>query len=502
MNANLKESISENAVTQFLGQETVPMFIGGQFVSPEGCKTIDVVNPSNAEKLTQIFAGNATQVDQACKAADKAFKTSNWATMPVEQRSALLMKLADLIEENAETLGALESLDVGKPLAGAIEGEIPFSAGAFRYFAQVALDYDKYSDPLDVDGMDSHYVRVPYGVCGFIFPWNFPFLLLAWGTSAALAAGNTVVVKPAELTSLSTLYLCKLVKEAGIPDGVFNVVTGYGVDSGMPIAEHPLVRKMAFTGSPEVGRMIAETCGRNLLPLKLELGGKGAAVIFDDVDVKETAKSLAEIITSNTGQVCCTASRWLVHENIYEEFSSEVSKALGKTVIGNSHGDSTQMGPVVSEVQRQRILGYQQKGLDQNAELVVEGKALSPEGSEDGFYLTPSLLKGDSDNICFKEEIFGPSAFLVSFNDEDSAIDIVNSSSYGLANSVWTKDLDRAKRVAEKMVVGNAWINAHNVFAYGLPYGGVNLSGMGGGVNSLETFEDYLRGQTVARPLT
>ncbi|PCJ30223.1 MAG: aldehyde dehydrogenase [Gammaproteobacteria bacterium] len=500
MNRNVDDVYGDD-VAQFLDQETIPMFINGKWVSPEGANTIDVINPSNAEKIGQIYAGGSKQVDQACEAAHKAFETSGWATMPVVERSAILNRLADLIDDNAAVLGKLESLDVGKPVAAVIEGEIPFSGQAFRFFAKVMLDYDKYSTPLVAENIEAHYVRSPYGVCGFIFPWNFPFLLLAWGASAALAAGNTIVVKPAELTSLSTLYFCKLAKEAGIPDGVVNVITGPGAEVGMPIAEHPLVRRMAFTGSPEVGRKIASTCARNLIPVKLELGGKGAAIIFDDVDVKSAAASLAEIITSNTGQVCCTASRWLVHQNIYDEFSQEVSLILNNTVIGNSSDANTKMGPVVSEVQRQRILDYQKKGLAQNATALVEGHIVEPEGSEKGFYVTPSLLQGSADNICFKEEIFGPSAYMMSFSDEEEAINLVNSSDYGLANSIWTLDLERARRVAEKMVVGNCWINAHNVFAYGLPYGGVNLSGMGGGVNSVETFEDYLRGQTVARPL-
>ena len=502
MSANAAEVNSLNEVESFLNQaQTLPMFIDGQWVSPEGCDTIDVLDPSNGKKLTQLYAGNSSHVDQACQAAHKAFQSSGWATMAKEERADILFKLADLLEENVEVLAKLESLDVGKPLAGVIDFEIPFSAQAFRYFAQVSLDYDKYSVPLNLQDMDAHYVRAPYGVCGFIFPWNFPFLLLAWGTSAALAAGNTVVIKPAELTSLSTLYFCKIAQQAGVPDGVINVITGYGADAGVPIAEHSLVRRVSFTGSPEVGRKIAETCGRNLIPVKLELGGKGAAVVFDDVDVKTTAESLAGAITMNTGQVCCTATRWLVHENIYDDFINEATRALNETVIGSGADANTQMGPVVSETQRQRVLGYQSKGLEQNAKALVEGKAYSPDGVEDGFYVSPSLLTGDTDNVCFKEEIFGPSAFVTTFNDEDAAINLVNSSSYGLANSVWSNDLERANRVGEKLEVGNSWINAHNVFAYGLPYGGINLSGLGGGVNSPETFEDYLRGQTVARPL-
>jgi aldehyde dehydrogenase (NAD+) len=258
---------------------------------------------------------------------------------------------------------------------------------------------------------------------------------------------------------------------------------------------------MSFTGSPEVGKKIGEACGRNLVPCKLELGGKGAAMIFDDVDVDATAKQLAGAITLNTGQVCCTATRWLVHETIYDSFVDKVADALKRTKIGPGLDRETQMGPVVSEVQRQRILGYLENGVKQGAEMVLAGGTAAPAGSERGFYVQPSLLAGTPENVCCREEIFGPTAFLLKFKDEAAGIRLVNQLNYGLANSVWTGDLKRAARVAEQMVAGNSWINAHNVFAYGLPYGGVNLSGLGGGVNSPETFHDYLRAQTIARPL-
>jgi aldehyde dehydrogenase (NAD+) len=338
-------------------------------------------------------------------------------------------------------------------------------------------------------------------VCGFIFPWNFPFTLLCWGIAPALAAGNTVVVKPSEVTPLSSLFVAKLAAEAGLPDGVLNVVNGDGANVGAALAAHRGIKRMSFTGSPEVGKKIGEVCGRNLVPCKLELGGKGAAVVFDDVDVETAATQLAGAITLNTGQVCCTATRWMIHEKIYDRFVGQVTSVLKQTKIGPGLDRDTQMGPLVSEVQRQRVLGYLERGQATGANVVLAGGKISPPQGANGFYVQPALLEGADDNVCCREEIFGPCAYLLRFKDEDAVIAQVNQLAYGLANSVWSADLKRANRVAERLVAGNSWINAHNVFAYGLPYGGVNLSGTGGGVNSPETFNDYLRSQTIARPL-
>ncbi len=340
----------------------------------------------------------------------------------------------------------------------------------------------------------------PWGPCGFIFPWNFPLLLVGWGIAPALAAGNTVVIKPAEDTPLSTLYLAQLALEVGIPPGVINVVPGLGDPTGAALARHAGLRRMSFTGSPEVGRLVAQACGANLVPVKLELGGKGAAVVFDDVDIAQTAEKLAAAITFHTGQVCCDATRWLVEQSIYEPFVEACVQRLQQVRVGYQLDDDTQMGPVVSEKQRQRVLGYLERGQQEGAEAVLPGGPLTV-AQKAGFYVRPALLAGSLDNVAAREEIFGPVAYVTRFRDEAEAIRMVNDTDYGLANSVWTADLTRARRVAEAMVAGNSWINAHNLFPHGVPYGGVHKSGMGGGVLSIDTLQDYWRSTSVVRPL-
>jgi aldehyde dehydrogenase (NAD+) len=403
------------------------------------------------------------------------------------------------VEQHRDEIAEIESLDVGKPFAQALSDVANFSK-TMRYYADLSV-HIQYREPLAISRHEAQTVRQPYGVCGFIFPWNFPFLLAGWGISPALAAGNTVVIKPAEDTSLSTLYLMKLVGEAGIPDGVVNVVTGPGETAGAALANHPDLAKMSFTGSPEVGRLVAESCGRNLVPVKLELGGKGAAVVFDDVEIEATAAALSGAITLNTGQVCCTASRWIVHEEIYDRFVDAVLSQFKQIRIGYWDDPNTQMGPLVSAKQRSRVLGYLDKGRNEGAELLLEGGPAEVPGKKGGFYVKPALLAGKPGNVACREEIFGPVPYLLKFRDEDEAISLVNATRYGLANSVWTADLQRANRVAESMVAGNSWINAHNVFPHGVPYGGVNMSGLGGGVLAPSTLFDYLRHQSVVRPL-
>ena len=485
---------------QFLWAQPLKLFIGGRWVESQSGKTFETLDPGEGKVLARIAAGDAADVEAAVAAAHEAFRKSGWATMPVNDRAVILHRLADLITKHQEIIAQIESLDVGKPRSQAAAFDVPHGAQTFRYYADLAV-HTRRREPIAVSGFEARTVRVPYGACGFIFPWNFPFLLVCWGVAPALAAGNTVVIKPAEETPLSTLYFAKLAEEAGVPAGVINVVTGFGETAGAALARHPGLKRMSFTGSPEVGRLIAEACGRNLVPVKLELGGKGAAVVFDDVNVDAVAESLAAAVTLNAGQVCCTATRWLVHANIREEFVKKATARLSAMKIGYGANPDTDLGPVVSEKQRSRVLGYLDKGVKAGASLLLEGGRAEVTGHEQGYYLKPALLTGDPGNVCAREEIFGPVAYLMTFHDEDEVVELVNSSSYGLANSVWSSDLDRANRVAEKLVAGNSWINAHNLFAHGIPYAGCNLSGCGGGVLGPDTLADYLRNQTVARPL-
>ncbi|HVP10798.1 MAG TPA: aldehyde dehydrogenase family protein [Phycisphaerae bacterium] len=487
-------------VQAFLAQRPIRMFVGGQWREALSGGVFRTVDPGDGGGLAAVAEGGAADIDRAVREAATAFKNSGWATMPVKDRAVLLHRLADLVDRHRSALAQIESLDVGKPLAQADGFDIPNVAQTLRWYADLAV-HSRRREPIPVSGYDAHQIRVPYGVAAFVLPWNFPLLLVGWNLAPALAAGNTVVVKPAEDTPLSTLYFARLVEEAGIPAGVVNVVPGFGETAGKALAEHPGINRMGFTGSPEVGRQIAAACGRNLVPVKLELGGKGAAIVFDDVDPAAVASSLVGAVTLNAGQVCCTATRWLVHEKVWDAFVQVARETMQRMCIGHGLSASTQMGPAVSEKQRKRILGYLEQGLQTGASVVLEGGRARVAECPDGFYVKPALLTGGPENVCAREEIFGPVAYLMRFKEEQEAIDMVNRSPYGLANSVWSEDVARATRVGEALVAGNSWINAHNVFAHGIPYAGCNLSGLGGGVLGPETLMDYLRPQSIVRPL-
>lgn len=482
-------------VKDFLAQDPIPAFVNGSWKNGEFEEYSSIENPANKEVLTKVSQSSKTDVEDAIEAADKAFL--QWKSITPQQRAEILKRFADLCERDSEELAQLEALDVGKAINNARGFDVPFGIECIRYFSDLILEKD-FEQKLEIEGINGKQVRIPYGVVGFIFPWNFPLTLCMWGIGPALAAGNTVVIKPAEITPLSTLYLGKLAQEAGIPEGVINIVPGKGSVAGEVITTHPKVKCVSFTGSSAVGKLIGQNCGIHLKPAKLELGGKGGAVVFEDADIDHAAEGLAGAITLNTGQVCCTATRWIIQEGVVEEFVEKVKANLQKTVIQPGMMEECEMGPVVSKKQQDSIIDYIQKGIKEGAQLILgTDTALEKEG----YYIPPTLLMGDQNNICFKEEIFGPVAYITTFKTEEDAINQVNSLDYGLANSVWTTSQEKAQRVALEMVSGNSWVNAHNVFAYGLPYGGVNGSGNGGGVNSIDTLFDYTRGLTIAEPI-
>ena len=486
-------------VVAFLGKAVHHAFVDGDWLEASNGETFDVVDPGSGEKIATVSSLQKADVDKAVDAAARSFADSGWAKMPVAERSAVLHRIADAVEHRKSQFSQIESLDCGKVYSQA-EEDVQGFIDTFRYFADLAQTVN-YRSVIAVKNHEAWVARHPWGPCGFIIPWNFPILLAGWGLAPALAAGNTCVLKPAEDTPLSALYLCHVIQELDLlPPGVLNVVTGMGETAGAAVAGNPKFRRMSFTGSPEVGRLVAEACGRNLVPDKCELGRKGAAVVFNDVDIAVTADKLVAAITYHTGQVCCDATRWLIQSDIYDKFVGECVDRMQSVKVGYQLDSGTQMGPVVSAVQRKRVLGYLEKGVTDGAELVLKGGVAEVPGKS-GFYVKPALLAGSLNNVAAREEIFGPVAFLTPFKSEEDGIRMANDTEYGLGNSVWSQDLARCARVAEAFESGNGWINAHNLIVHGVPYAGIGKSGMGGGVVSPETLNDYLRPISVIRPV-
>ncbi|KAF9016057.1 aldehyde dehydrogenase [Hymenopellis radicata] len=453
------------------------LFINGKFVDPVKGGSIDVYNPATGKLLTSVAAGSKEDVDIAVAAAKQAYKTSWGLKVPGTQRGKLLNKLADLIERDLDEFAALESLNTGKPFAVSKRFDIGATVSTIRYYAGFA---DKIQGKtIETSELKLAYTRhEPYGVVGQIVPWNYPLSMVSWKIGPALATGNTIVLKPSELTPLTAQKLAAVIVEAGFPPGVVNIVNGYGSTVGQTIAEHPLIQKVAFTGSTATGRRIQEASAKsNLKAVTLELGGRSPNIIFDDADLEQAIKWASMGIFPNAGQTCSAGSRILVQEGIYDAFVEKFSaaaKALGGAA-GDPFSASTQHGPQVSQTQMERVLGYLDLAKKEGATIHVGGER----HGEQGYFIQPTVFSGTNAMRSIREEIFGPVASLIKFKTEEEAIEIANDTEYGLAAAVFTENNARAIRVAHALEAGSLFINNYNTIENGMPFGGYKQSGHG-----------------------
>ena len=466
-------------VEEFIGKPR-RMFINNQFVPSASGKTFPTYNPATGEIMAQVAEGDREDIDRAVKAARKAFENPAWADMSPSQRGRLIWKLADLLEAHTEEFAQIESLDNGKPLAIARVADVPLAVDLFRYMAGWATKIEGNSIPISAGTKRTQYFaytrREPVGVVGQIIPWNFPLLMAAWKLGPALATGCCVVLKPAEQTPLSALLLAELIAEAGFPEGVVNVVTGYGETAGAALAAHPDVDKVAFTGSTEVGKLIVQAAAGNLKKVSLELGGKSPNIVFDDADMRSTVPGAASAIFFNHGQCCCAGSRLYVEKDMFDQVIEGVAEQAKKIKVGPGFEPDTNMGPLVSQEQLNRVCSYLESGFNEGAEAVVGGK--KKDGA--GYFVEPTVLVKTNPNMkVVREEIFGPVVTASPFTDLDRLVAEANNSEYGLAAGVWTRDISKAHRLANKLRAGTVWINCYNVFDAALPFGGYKQSGWG-----------------------
>ncbi|MBK8050644.1 MAG: gamma-aminobutyraldehyde dehydrogenase [Anaerolineales bacterium] len=465
------------------------LFIDGKWVDTTGGGSMAVVNPATGETIGTVVDASAADVDRAVQAARKAFYDGRWSRLTPGERSTILWRLADLLEQNGERIGRVESMNAGKPFAQlTMAGDIPFAVDNLRFFAAAARDTHGMRAGEFSKGYTSMFRREPVGVVGQIAPWNYPLLMAVWKLGPALAAGCTVVLKPAPATPLSTLMLANLMAEAGIPDGVVNIVTG-GNDTGQAIVEHPEVRMVSLTGSTGTGKKIMATASNSLKRVHLELGGKAPVIVFDDADLEVATAKASFAAICNTGQDCTAATRVYVERSRYADAVESLVEAMRGVKVGMPFDDATAMGPAISDVQRQRILGFIDRAKAGGAKVLTGGGV--PKEFDAGFFVEPTVIvEADQKAEIIQSEVFGPVLTISAFDSEAQALEYGNDVLYGLAASVFTQDVGRAMRIAQQLEFGTVWINDHIPLASEGPHGGFKQSGFGKDL-SAEAVGDY-----------
>lgn len=485
------------AAERFIEPPETGLLIDGKFVKSEGGGTFDTLNPADGTLLMKCASAEAADVDLAVRAARRAFEGSWKRTSPAE-RGRLLWRLADLIERDREAIAQIETLDNGKPFRIAYDDDLPSAISTIRYFAGWATKLAGETIPIsDLPDVFNYTLREPVGVVGQIVPWNYPFQMAVWKIAPALACGNCCVLKPAEQTPLTAVWLGQLVMEAGFPAGVVNILTGMGETAGAALVSHPDVDKVAFTGSTEVGRSIVTASAGNLKRVSLELGGKSPNIVFADADMDQAIAGAAFGIFYNMGQDCCAGSRLYVQKEVYDEVLNGLVDRAKNLVMGNGLDPKVDQGPLVSTVQRNRVERYLEVGRAAGAQVVAGGGRPDDEALKSGYFIQPTVLADvTSDMIVAREEIFGPVVAVMPFTDVDEVVAMANDTHYGLAAGMWTRDMTKAHQVSKALRAGNVYVNCYNMYTPGSPFGGYKQSGYGR-EDCRETLDLYLETKSI-----